>query len=1069
MSITLIAGCVANNLMSVDAAEEHPEQIILPLTLIDYNADNLLFQYDMGDSIGNNFTFTTESFAEAVGATRVPLKEGDTNYYTQGLVSDTLNSATGTPQYKQEVVEQVARMVQAQLIKSTALTDTANFAALQSKLVVSDPAAIAMEEMTHENLTKKTVYFYDKGWQIQGSGYTQADGEIRNSNGVLIWEQQGDGIHYYGNGDEGDILVREVTGLDAAKEHSVKSWKSASASVSLEIYNGATLVDSAIDARTMTFSGQAEVTLKIVPTLGVAGNEEKIAAIHVDEITKVVSGGDVISTTEKRVYDNILNVEEIVKFENSGWKAVNAGVFTTNGNSLVDANGEKRWVFGGDGLEPWGTLEPVYKDVALRSGKQYIISYLGASAGKVNIYDADNPSELIASNIKSSESFTAPASGKIRIVYQPSGEEYMVYADDPQWWERNKLAKLALTEVNCILGTYTDSESKYQDVDKGFNDISTCMDYAYYMLNNMFISETDTNKAPYDGYKTITLSHAGNGVYEFIADISDWSTVDERYEVIYDAATKDIRNDRTKAYTGEGLFPLDGVSSDEGVYKSNISQRQHNYHYALVSHSYFYYDETKDLYFEFTGDDDVYLFINEKLALDLGGAHLAANKRINLNDMKAQLGLVHGKIYKFDFFYLERHTDFSNFYVNTNIQLLDSAKLSLNFYQEDILLQNGSTVEKNSEVELEYQLESYVNGLKDIQFSDKTLGIEIGVNGFKSTKGTKISEDGIRVTVYNEDGSVKEEKTFMPSQSADISTYFGGLTLELGEIVTVRGIISQMADKLDSEVSASFSSPRYAGATGDMVTNSSDAEGVIDVKEEPKTTEYKIQYFIEGETKPFKESEGTGTVGDEIKRDESVTLENYSFSHTNMTDDVLKLVEDKDQNVLKVYFVKDTTPPEIKPTPEPEPTPEPKPEPTTVKYKIQYFRDGETIPFVEKTGTGDVGDEITRDTSVTLAGYKYDRTNMTGDVLKLVADEESNVLKVYFVKQETSGDTPKDPPSTNLPSGDPEINRPDDSTTVTSPLTDDVLPLALSLVAVMIGLAGLCFRISRLGREEEWN
>lgn len=49
------------------------------------------------------------------------------------------------------------------------------------------------------------------------------------------------------------------------------------------------------------------------------------------------------------------------------------------------------------------------------------------------------------------------------------------------------------------------------------------------------------------------------------------------------------------------------------------------------------------------GDDDVYLFINGKLVMDLGGGHSISKAKITLNDVKTICGLKDGQVYDFDF------------------------------------------------------------------------------------------------------------------------------------------------------------------------------------------------------------------------------------------------------------------------------------------------------------------------------------------------------------------------------------------------------------------------------------
>jgi fibro-slime domain-containing protein len=71
--------------------------------------------------------------------------------------------------------------------------------------------------------------------------------------------------------------------------------------------------------------------------------------------------------------------------------------------------------------------------------------------------------------------------------------------------------------------------------------------------------------------------------------------------------------------------------------------------------------------FTFRGDDDLWIFVNGKLALDLGSLHGPELGTIDFDAQAAELGIAVGQTYSMDIFHAERHTDGSNFRVTTNI------------------------------------------------------------------------------------------------------------------------------------------------------------------------------------------------------------------------------------------------------------------------------------------------------------------------------------------------------------------------------------------------------------------
>jgi fibro-slime domain-containing protein len=109
-----------------------------------------------------------------------------------------------------------------------------------------------------------------------------------------------------------------------------------------------------------------------------------------------------------------------------------------------------------------------------------------------------------------------------------------------------------------------------------------------------------------------------------------------------------------------GFFPIDGQ-----LYGNSGGSPVHNFHFTFELHCEFTYDQGTGQMFKFIGDDDVFVFINNKLVIDLGGVHSAQEQYVDLD----RLGLEDGETYPLDFFYAERHRTQANCRIQTNLVL----------------------------------------------------------------------------------------------------------------------------------------------------------------------------------------------------------------------------------------------------------------------------------------------------------------------------------------------------------------------------------------------------------------
>jgi len=113
-----------------------------------------------------------------------------------------------------------------------------------------------------------------------------------------------------------------------------------------------------------------------------------------------------------------------------------------------------------------------------------------------------------------------------------------------------------------------------------------------------------------------------------------------------------------------GFFPINGelFGNSDGDNK--------NFHFTFELQTEFTYDEDSGQVFTFNGDDDVWVFVDGRCVIDIGGVHSRVTQTVDLDRLD---WLEDGESYRLSFFFAERHRTQSNFRIETTLQLRPAA------------------------------------------------------------------------------------------------------------------------------------------------------------------------------------------------------------------------------------------------------------------------------------------------------------------------------------------------------------------------------------------------------------
>ena len=424
-------------------------------------------------------------------------------------------------------------------------------------------------------------------------------------------------------------------------------------------------------------------------------------------------------------------------------------------------------------------------------------------------YDANGNAYDLASALRAELGISLPENGNCTSGYASIGD-YATMTD---------------AQKKALIGPYMSCKE----------NINTFVDAAYYLLMNLYIDNSYNQKQ--DEYKYLVLSSAtlDNGKTGYVFDggfttgIATETANTDAYRnssqsaTVYDKSTQSIYQstatskdviyfsgtttttrfpflpitDSEGVYAGETKSPyfLDDGNGVMGITEEGATFVNRNYNYAIASNGEFIYYEEDALFFDFEGDDDVYLFINGELVVDVGAAHSVTTVTMNVKDYvdwakgvladldgydpnmsnrqmeellnsknlteakKAEylrahrLNLQDGEVCQFDFYYMERHGWGANCRIASNIRVTEpEMRVEKKAYQGGDEIAYSDVIVASDAVEYNFKMTN--NGsskLFNLTFTDSTIGVTLDY-----TNGLTVADGMNGVYVFDAKGGTLE-------------------------------------------------------------------------------------------------------------------------------------------------------------------------------------------------------------------------------------------------------------------------------------------------------------------------